>query len=260
MELGPAEVVEDAVGELSLEAVDGEKLEIDGTTISIVVADVRDQSSDAGVDAEFFVEFATEGFFRRFAGFDFATGELPLETHGLVGAALADEDLIAAQDEGRHHVADGPVGSAVDVVCGQGGIPKELYLLFLQHFDAAEVVGGFGRIKSVRVQGGGDGVKTAQERGRGRVEPFVANAENVAVAGGLEGVPAALLDDAFEGDSGAAAAPCGEDDVGIGGGYGFGGGGGAGIAEEFATGSFDQFADPRLGVDERFAPFFTVNA
>ena len=52
-----------------------------------------DAAADLGGDAELFVELAGEGLLGGFAQFDLAAGELPLEAHGLVGAALADEDL-----------------------------------------------------------------------------------------------------------------------------------------------------------------------
>jgi hypothetical protein len=61
------------------------------------------------MDSELFVELAGEGGFGGFAELDFAAGELPLEAHGLVGAALADEDLavagVAAEDERGHDEA-----------------------------------------------------------------------------------------------------------------------------------------------------------
>ena len=50
-------------------------------------------AADDGGDAELFVELAGEGLFRGLAGLDLAAGELPLEAHGLVGPALADEDF-----------------------------------------------------------------------------------------------------------------------------------------------------------------------
>src|SRR5437660_948695 len=57
--------------------------------------------SRSGLNAEFFVELAGQGLLRRLAGFDFASRELPLQGHGLVGAALADEHLAVADDERR---------------------------------------------------------------------------------------------------------------------------------------------------------------
>ncbi len=120
VDLGPAEIVEDAVGEFSVEAVDGEELEVDSAAVAIIVADVGDEGADVGLDAEFLVEFAAEGLFRRLAGFDFAAGKLPLEAHGLIGAALADEHFVCAQNQGGHHITDGAGGAAGGAVYGQG--------------------------------------------------------------------------------------------------------------------------------------------
>jgi len=119
VESGPAEVVEDAVGELALEGVDGEELEIDGASVAVVVTDMSDEGTDVGADAEFLVELAMEGFFGRFAGFDFAAGELPFEAHGLIGTALTDEDFVTAKDQRSHNIADGPVGIVGAVVLRQ---------------------------------------------------------------------------------------------------------------------------------------------
>ena len=72
-------------------------------------------------------------------------------------------------------------------------------------------------------------------------------------------MPVALGDDAVEGDAIPCSAPGEEEDVGVGCGDGFGGGVGAGCAEILASGGFDQFGDPGLGVDEGFAPLFAVD-
>ncbi len=154
------------------------------------------------------------------------------------------------------------VGLRVGLCTVKAGLPnaESIFVLFLQYFDADKVVRGFWRIKNVRVESGGDGVKPAQERGRGGVEPFVADAEDLAVADGAEGLPVTLLDDAFEGDTITGAAPCGEDEVGIGGGDGLRRSGGTGEPKELAASGLDEFADPVLGVNERLTPFFTIDA
>ena len=85
--------VEDAVVEFAGEVADGEELQVDGAAVAIAVADLGDAGADDGGDAEFFVEFAGEGLLGGFAEFDLAAGELPLEAHGLVGTALADQDF-----------------------------------------------------------------------------------------------------------------------------------------------------------------------
>ncbi len=116
---GPLHLLEDAVGELAVVVEDGEELDFDGAAVAVVVADGGDAGADGGVDAELFVELAGEGLLGGFAGFDLAAGELPLEGHGLVGAALADEDLAGggaafrvafAQDERGHDAAERPRG------------------------------------------------------------------------------------------------------------------------------------------------------
>ena len=122
----PADVVEDAVFEVPGEVVDEEELEVDGASVAIAVAEGGDPGADGGVDAEFFVEFAGEGLLGGFAVFDLASGELPLEAHGLVGFALADEEFggcgVRAEDEGSHDEAGGPedqgVGVAVEFADG----------------------------------------------------------------------------------------------------------------------------------------------
>jgi len=108
--------------------------------------------------------------------------------------------------------------------------------------------------------GGGRDAGEAFEEGVGRsVEVLVGDAEDSAVADGFEGVPVALLDEAFEGDAIPCSAPGEKEDVGVGGGYVFGGGMGAGCAEVMASGGFDQFGHPGLGVDEGLAPLFAVD-
>jgi hypothetical protein len=56
------------------------------------MADVGNARADFGADAEFFLEFAGKSLFGGFALLNFAARKLPLERHGLVGAALADEN------------------------------------------------------------------------------------------------------------------------------------------------------------------------
>ena len=116
--------VEDAVIEFAGEVADGEELKVDGAAVAVAVAQLGDARADDGGDAEFFVEFAAEGLLGGFAGFDLSAGELPLETHGLVGPALANQNFSAsaifarclAQDEGNDDQAQRlVVGVAVAV-------------------------------------------------------------------------------------------------------------------------------------------------
>ena len=103
----PLHFCEDAVLEFAGEFEDAKELDFDGAAVAVSVAEGGDAVGDDGFDAKFFVEFAGEGEFGGFAKLDFAAGELPLEAHGLVGAALADEDfaggrVVAAQNERGH--------------------------------------------------------------------------------------------------------------------------------------------------------------
>lgn len=109
----PAELFKDAVLELAGKLMDSEELEVDSAAMAIIVADAGDKGTDGGLDAEFFVEFADQGLLRAFTGLDFASGKLPLEGHGLVGAALADQDFTAAHNQGRGHEAKGGAKRAV---------------------------------------------------------------------------------------------------------------------------------------------------
>ena len=56
--------------------------------------------ADGGVDKQFFFELACEGHFGGFAGFDLATGELPLAGECFAGAALGGEDGAVSDDDG----------------------------------------------------------------------------------------------------------------------------------------------------------------
>jgi len=100
-EFAPLHIVEDAVGDLAAEFADREELQIDGAAAAIGVAGASDAGAYLGGDAELFVEFAGKGFFGALAGFHFTAGKLPLESHRLVGTALTDEHLAAAQDQGN---------------------------------------------------------------------------------------------------------------------------------------------------------------
>ena len=56
-------------------------------------------------DAEFLVQFAGQRLLGAFAGLDLAAGKLPLQGHRLVGTALADQHLAAANNQRRCHKA-----------------------------------------------------------------------------------------------------------------------------------------------------------
>jgi hypothetical protein len=103
----PLQLVEDFVLQLALEGWHGEELQIDCSTMAVVVADTGYALSDLCVDAQFFIEFASEGLFGAFTLLNFAAGKLPLQRHRLVGAALADQDQSIANEQTCHNKAEG---------------------------------------------------------------------------------------------------------------------------------------------------------
>ena len=109
------------------------------------------------------------------------------------------------------------------------------------------------------MEAGGDAVEALQEGLGGGVEVFVGDAEDAATLDGAKVVPAALLDDAGEGDSIAGSAPGEEENVGVGCGDGLGCGVCSRSADEGATGGGDELGDPGLGMDDGFAPLFAVD-
>ena len=111
----------------------------------------------------------------------------------------------------------------------------------------------------VRVSCAGYAGEAFEEGGAGGVEELVGDAEGAALADGAEVLPVALNYDSFERDAVSGSAPGEEEDVGVGYGYDFGGGVSAGFAEVLASGGFDQFGYPVLGVDQGLAPFFAVD-
>jgi hypothetical protein len=69
------------------------------------MADVGDVGSDRCVYAKFFVQFARKSLFGTLTLFDFSAGKLPLQSHGLIGAALADQDKAVAHQQSRNDEA-----------------------------------------------------------------------------------------------------------------------------------------------------------
>jgi len=59
--------------------------------VGVLMADDGDLRGFDERGAEFFMEFASQGLFKGFAGADFSAGKFPLERRGVVLAALADK-------------------------------------------------------------------------------------------------------------------------------------------------------------------------
>ena len=114
LKLDPFELVEDFVLEFAFERRHGEELQVNGASVAVVVPDVGNPGPDLCADAQFFLEFASEGLFRAFALLDFAAGKLPLQRHRLVGTALADQDKAVAHQQPRNDESEGgPQGARV---------------------------------------------------------------------------------------------------------------------------------------------------
>jgi hypothetical protein len=104
--LDPLDVAEDAVFDFSCVFRNREETQLDGTACFVDVLNAGDFVADASIDSDFFFQFAAQGVAGLLASFDFATGEFPLQGHGLVLRALADEELALAKDERSDHLAD----------------------------------------------------------------------------------------------------------------------------------------------------------
>src|ERR1700680_3625699 len=59
-----------------------------------------DLITDLGMDSQFFFQFPAQGVARLLAIFNFSPREFPLERHGLMPRALADEQLAILFDHG----------------------------------------------------------------------------------------------------------------------------------------------------------------
>ena len=124
-EADPGHLGENAILQVAAEFPDGKELQVHRSAVAIIVADVGDARPDAGVDAQFFVKFANQGLFGGFAGLDFSARELPLQGHGLIGTALANEHFTAAYDEGGGHKTErGPGGLGASQLLGSFHIPS----------------------------------------------------------------------------------------------------------------------------------------
>lgn len=91
--------VEDSVGELALEAADGEELQVDDAAAPIDVAEMSNAAADFRGYPQLLIELAPESLLGALADFNFAPRELPLQSHGLILPALANQNLVFAQDE-----------------------------------------------------------------------------------------------------------------------------------------------------------------
>jgi hypothetical protein len=89
----PLDVVEDTVVQVAVELIHDEELQVDGSAVAVLMADAGDAAANGGGDAKLLVKLADEGLFVGLASLNLAPRELPLQAHGLVGTALADQHL-----------------------------------------------------------------------------------------------------------------------------------------------------------------------
>ncbi len=91
-------------GKLSGEEVNFELL----WEIRVLVKDFGNFATFGEGDAELFAKLAREGLLEGFIGMNLATGKFPLQSRGIIVAALADEDAaVGAFDDGGYDKHDG---------------------------------------------------------------------------------------------------------------------------------------------------------
>jgi hypothetical protein len=102
-ELDPFELMEDFVLEFAFEGRHGEELQIDGAPMAVIMSNVGYARTDSGANAELFLQFTDQCLLGTFAWFNLPAGKLPLQRHGLVGAALADEHQAIPNQQACNH-------------------------------------------------------------------------------------------------------------------------------------------------------------
>ena len=107
----PSNFAKNPVLQFILVAIDNVEVQVDRVAILVGVQNSRNLAPDFCADPQFFVKFAAQCLGRSFAGLDFSTGKLPLESEGLVLRPLTAQDFVSAHDQCSHHLL------------GQDGIP-----------------------------------------------------------------------------------------------------------------------------------------
>src|SRR5947209_17005867 len=79
---------------------DAVKAQFHHPPVGILVLYACEFVSDGCRDAEFFFELAAQGVARLLAFFNLSTGKFPLQRHGLMARALANEQLAIFLDRG----------------------------------------------------------------------------------------------------------------------------------------------------------------
>jgi hypothetical protein len=103
--------IENPVLQLPIELMHDKELQIDGPAIPVFMTNLGYLPAYDCRNPQFFVQLTRQRVFRSLSWFDLATGKLPLQAHGLIRLALADQHLNPgpglanrfSQNERRHH-------------------------------------------------------------------------------------------------------------------------------------------------------------
>jgi hypothetical protein len=97
--LDPADLLVNLVIDLAREFIHCKELQVDGAAVSVVVPYARHRCTNQRCDSELFSKLAGERLLSAFSRFDLATRELPLQSHGLIGATLPNKNFAPTQNE-----------------------------------------------------------------------------------------------------------------------------------------------------------------
>ena len=86
-----------------MELAHHEKLKIDGAPIPIFVPNSRHPPTDDCGNPQLFVQLTRQRILGALSRLDLASGKLPLQRHGLVAGALADQNLLVFEDQRRYY-------------------------------------------------------------------------------------------------------------------------------------------------------------
>ena len=103
LKLDPLELMEDLVLQFAFKRSHREELQVDGATVTVIMANVRDLWPDGGPDPQLLLQFARESLFWCFALLNLSAGKFPLQCHWLVRAPLADEHQAIASQQPCNH-------------------------------------------------------------------------------------------------------------------------------------------------------------
>ena len=80
------------------------EVELNRVAAAIRVPDHRNPRADGRRDAQFFFQLPAQRVLEFLIGLDLSAGKFPLEGHGLVSGALADQDLLLPHNQRGHNL------------------------------------------------------------------------------------------------------------------------------------------------------------